>query len=189
MEYTVFVDDLPASMQRSDFKILFVRFGNVIDVFIPIKRSKKDTRFGFVRYNCEVAVSIAVEKGNRVWVKDRSLIVKMAEYGRQQKQMKIKQRRSREDEHSGRFVSEGKRLHEENRVMRQIHNRQAHRSYRDVVQGANTVHEGPNDKVIPIIQGDTSGEEWLNRSVIVERAACRGEGLHMDMVLAEFEFK
>ncbi|KAL7235706.1 hypothetical protein ACSBR1_019072 [Camellia fascicularis] len=62
---------------------LFTKFGTLKDVFIPQKRRKfTNTRFGFVRYVCLVAVKVAVTKANGLWVEDREIQVKMAEYDR-----------------------------------------------------------------------------------------------------------
>ncbi|KAL7215691.1 hypothetical protein ACSBR1_027776 [Camellia fascicularis] len=62
---------------------LFSKFGIVKDVFIPQKRRKvTNTRFGFVKYDCSVAANVAVTKANGLWVEDKEIQVKMAEYDR-----------------------------------------------------------------------------------------------------------
>ncbi|KAL7205726.1 hypothetical protein ACSBR2_018618 [Camellia fascicularis] len=64
---------------------LFTKFGIVKDVFLPQKRRKAThKRFGFVRFDCSVAASIAVQKANGLWVDDKALVVKHAEYARDQ---------------------------------------------------------------------------------------------------------
>ncbi|KAL7249538.1 hypothetical protein ACSBR1_011687 [Camellia fascicularis] len=66
---------------RSLYKLLS-KFGVVKDVFIPSKRRKStNTRFGFIRYDCSISARIAEQKANGLWVDDKSLIVKTAEYG------------------------------------------------------------------------------------------------------------
>ncbi|GMP74003.1 hypothetical protein CsSME_00031544 [Camellia sinensis var. sinensis] len=83
--FTVFVDNLPHSLEPKGLFKLFTKFGIVKDVFIPQKRMKvTNTRFGFVRFNCSVAASIAVQKANGSWVEDKALEVKYPEYGREQ---------------------------------------------------------------------------------------------------------
>ncbi|GAB2270917.1 hypothetical protein Dimus_005778 [Dionaea muscipula] len=77
-EFTVFVDDLPTSMELKEIRRVFTKFGIITDVFVPSKKSVRGTRFGFVRYNCEVAAWTAVEKGNGVCIKDKKLKVNMA---------------------------------------------------------------------------------------------------------------
>ncbi|KAL7202110.1 hypothetical protein ACSBR1_033728 [Camellia fascicularis] len=82
--FTVFVDNLPASMNPKDLFNLFIKFGVVKDVFIPQKRRRvTNTRFGFVRFDCFVAAKIAVQKANGLWMDDRSLQVKLVEFGKE----------------------------------------------------------------------------------------------------------
>ncbi|KAL7194744.1 hypothetical protein ACSBR1_035056 [Camellia fascicularis] len=60
------------------------KFGLVRDVFIPQKRRKvTDTRFGFVRFDCLVAANVAIQKANGLWVDDKALVVKFAEFGKE----------------------------------------------------------------------------------------------------------
>ncbi|GAB2276253.1 hypothetical protein Dimus_010984 [Dionaea muscipula] len=79
---TIFVEDIPDAMDRAAILRLFVKFGVVRDVFIPRKRSKTGKRFGFVRYNCSVAAEVAIQKTNGVWMHDKELRVKFADYHR-----------------------------------------------------------------------------------------------------------
>ncbi|KAL7235272.1 hypothetical protein ACSBR1_018715 [Camellia fascicularis] len=82
--YTLFVDNLPESMDPRSMYALFLKFGVVKDVFIPQKRRKAtNTRFGFVRFNCPVAASVAEQKANGIWVDDKALIVHSAVYGKE----------------------------------------------------------------------------------------------------------
>ncbi|CAL5332308.1 unnamed protein product [Camellia sinensis] len=70
---------------------IFRKFGVVKDVYIPLKRRRvRHTRFAFVRYDCEVAAEVAVQKANGIWVDDKKLVVKYADYGK--KDMEIKTR-------------------------------------------------------------------------------------------------
>ncbi|KAL7230691.1 hypothetical protein ACSBR2_009049 [Camellia fascicularis] len=72
------------SMDPRSMYALFLKFGVVKDVFIPQKRRKTtNTRFGFVRFNCPVAASVAEEKANGIWVDDKALIVHSAVYGKE----------------------------------------------------------------------------------------------------------
>ncbi|GAB2270322.1 hypothetical protein Dimus_005225 [Dionaea muscipula] len=61
---------------------MFAKFGVVKDVFIPRKRSKTGKRFGFVRYDRYLATEIAIRKTNGIWLSDKDLKVKMAEFRR-----------------------------------------------------------------------------------------------------------
>ncbi|KAL7246162.1 hypothetical protein ACSBR2_001322 [Camellia fascicularis] len=80
--FTIFVDAIPSSMDSKMVYDIFRKFGVVKDVYIPQKRRKvRNTRFAFVRYDCEVATEIAVQKANGIWVEDTQLEVKHADYG------------------------------------------------------------------------------------------------------------
>ncbi|KAL7233551.1 hypothetical protein ACSBR1_017214 [Camellia fascicularis] len=81
--FNVFVDNLPASLNPKGLYNLFAKFGVVMDVFIPQKRRRlTNTRFGFVRFGCSVVANIAVQKAHGLWLDDRTLQVKHAEYGK-----------------------------------------------------------------------------------------------------------
>ncbi|GAB2269223.1 Splicing factor [Dionaea muscipula] len=57
---TVFVEDIPDSMNQMNLRNMFSRFGVVLDVFIPRKLNKAKRRFGFIRYGCPVAAEVAI---------------------------------------------------------------------------------------------------------------------------------
>ncbi|GMP50137.1 hypothetical protein CsSME_00016876 [Camellia sinensis var. sinensis] len=81
--HSVFVDNIPESMGSSGLHKLFSNYGVVTDTFIPHKRRKLTrSRFGFVRYNCDVSAAMAVQKANGLWCGDCALRVKMAEFGK-----------------------------------------------------------------------------------------------------------
>ncbi|THG03281.1 hypothetical protein TEA_028378 [Camellia sinensis var. sinensis] len=88
-------EDQAAGMLHDQFN----KFGVVNDVFIPQKRRKlTNTIFGFVRYDCFITANIAEQKANGLWVDDKSLSVKIVEYGKgmedRQKQKPLPTRRS-----------------------------------------------------------------------------------------------
>ncbi|KAL7253409.1 hypothetical protein ACSBR1_007862 [Camellia fascicularis] len=85
---TVFVDNLPESIDPKGLFTLFNKFLVVKDVFIPNKRRRiSNTRFGFVRYDCIVAATVAIQKANGLWVDDRALKVKEAEFKSDQRRV------------------------------------------------------------------------------------------------------
>ncbi|KAL7167394.1 hypothetical protein ACSBR2_037956 [Camellia fascicularis] len=89
---------IPVVKQRQGLFKLFTKFGIVKDVFIPQKRRKvTNTRFGFVRFDCSVAVSIAVQKANGLWVEDKALEVKYVEHDRKQYKNNPKSNPTRRD--------------------------------------------------------------------------------------------
>ncbi|KAL7241820.1 hypothetical protein ACSBR1_014411 [Camellia fascicularis] len=88
--FTVFMDNLPSSLDPKDLFNLFWKFGVVKDIFIPQKRRRNtNTRFGFVRYNCEVAAKVAMQKAHDLWVDDKKLGVKFVEHDRNRVQGQI----------------------------------------------------------------------------------------------------
>ncbi|KAL7224191.1 hypothetical protein ACSBR1_025618 [Camellia fascicularis] len=81
--FTVFVDNIPESMNLRSLFELFAKFGIVKDVFIPKKRRKiTGSRFGFIRYNCSVAAAMAVQRADGLCCDDKALKVKRAEFKR-----------------------------------------------------------------------------------------------------------
>ncbi|GAB2274123.1 Serine arginine-rich splicing factor 2 [Dionaea muscipula] len=75
---------------------MFSKFGVVKDVFIPKKRSKSGKRFGFVRYDSRIAADAAIQKTNGLWIHNKELKVKMAEYSRDMERRKMGNGRSLE---------------------------------------------------------------------------------------------
>ncbi|KAL7202233.1 hypothetical protein ACSBR1_033829 [Camellia fascicularis] len=72
--FTIFVDNIPKSVNPKGLYNLFSKFGVVKDVFIPQKKRKlTNTRSGFVRFNCSVAAKVAVQKENGLWVDDTAI--------------------------------------------------------------------------------------------------------------------
>ncbi|KAL7225721.1 hypothetical protein ACSBR1_020975 [Camellia fascicularis] len=82
--FTIFVDNMPNSVNPKGLHNLFTKFGVVKDVFIPNKRRRiTNTRFGFVRFDCKVEANVAVQKGNGLWVDDKAIEVKHAKFGKE----------------------------------------------------------------------------------------------------------
>ncbi|GMP31857.1 hypothetical protein CsSME_00005904 [Camellia sinensis var. sinensis] len=82
--FTIFVDNLPTSVSPKRLYTLFNKFGVVQDVFIPYKRRRTtSTRFGFVRFDCLVAATVAVQKANGLWMDDKAIEVKHANLGKE----------------------------------------------------------------------------------------------------------
>ncbi|THG19316.1 hypothetical protein TEA_028515 [Camellia sinensis var. sinensis] len=82
--FTIFVDNLPTLVSPKRLYTLFNKFGVVQDVFIPYKRRRTtNTRFGFVRFDCLVAATIAVQKANGLWMDDKAIEVKHANLGKE----------------------------------------------------------------------------------------------------------
>ncbi|CAL5356809.1 unnamed protein product [Camellia sinensis] len=151
--FTLFVDNLPSSMDAKTRSELFTQLGIVKDVFIPFKRrTMSNSRFGFVRFDCPVAIDIAFQKANGLLVDERVLEVKKA--------TKIK---SNKDEQSR------SRPHTIKRPLETIKNKDdvsfiGRRSFAEVLKRVTpTVVE----KTRLIIKANEEGIGWLYDSAIV----------------------
>ncbi|CAL5364047.1 unnamed protein product [Camellia sinensis] len=83
--HTVFVGNLPETMDPKGLYKVFTNFGIVKDVFIPNKRRKmKRSIFGFVGYACPVVANMAVQKAHGLWCDNRALKVRVADFGKDQ---------------------------------------------------------------------------------------------------------
>ncbi|KAG5546352.1 hypothetical protein RHGRI_018509 [Rhododendron griersonianum] len=90
--FTLFVDNIPEHNDQTWLKRTFNKFGEVKDAFIPRKRSKRTgNKFGFVRYNCYTATTMAISRMNGVWVENERLFVKEASFGLTEEKNRAKQ--------------------------------------------------------------------------------------------------
>lgn len=79
---TLYVDNLPLDLRKIWVFNLFTRFGKVVSVFLPKKRSKlTNQQFGFVRFSNEKDAMEAIEGINGKWFWNKKLVVHMAKYG------------------------------------------------------------------------------------------------------------
>ncbi|XP_028062257.1 polyadenylate-binding protein 3-like [Camellia sinensis] len=145
--FTIFVDNLPQSMDvRSLFK-LFTKFGIVKDAYIPFKRRvATNSRFGFVRFDCSVAADIAIQKANGLLVDDRELEVKKASHERGS-QVEHSKRRSQP---MSRFSGTGN--------IRGHPSGAGQKSYAEVLKGKNPVVAGTVSTTIKV---DEVGHFWI----------------------------
>ncbi|KAL7181000.1 hypothetical protein ACSBR1_039959 [Camellia fascicularis] len=80
--FTVFVDNLLEFIVPKSLFILFSNYGMVRDVFIPMKtRETTGSRFGFIRYDCQVAARVVVQKAEGLWCDDKVLSVRIFVFG------------------------------------------------------------------------------------------------------------
>ncbi|MBA0841008.1 hypothetical protein Goarm_003536, partial [Gossypium armourianum] len=73
-----FVHNIPMTMHWKGLWALFRYHGEVIDAFIPVKKSKSGKRFGFVRYNSMMDARRAISRLNNYVI----LGNKLSEFGR-----------------------------------------------------------------------------------------------------------
>ncbi|CAL5378234.1 unnamed protein product [Camellia sinensis] len=148
--HTIFVDNLPESMDPKGLYNIFTNYGIVKDVFIPNKRRKLTrSRFGFVRYACPVAADMAIQKAHGIWCDNRALKVKIADFG----QGKVENQQAL-------ITPDGRRgIVTTSRVPSMV---QKGKSYAQVLGGQGLIS---NSSIS--IQVNEEGNGWLYESVIV----------------------
>ncbi|KAL7170505.1 hypothetical protein ACSBR2_035388 [Camellia fascicularis] len=151
--FTVFVDNIPSAMDAKALFKLFSNFGIVKEAFIPYKRRQAtNSRFGFVRYDCQVAAAVVVQKGNDLWVDDKVLEVNVAAYDRSNRgvQGKGKPQPSRRAPHTNTFSGKAALVD--------------HRSFAEVLKGV--IPSTAGEESIEI-QAFEEGNGWLYESAII----------------------
>ncbi|CAL5380719.1 unnamed protein product [Camellia sinensis] len=156
---TVFVDNLPWSMNPKGLFLLFSKFGVVKDVFIPNKTRKSTrSRFGFVRYDCSVAAEVAIRKANGIWCDDKELHVKKAAFEKVRSNTNIVGETKKVVTHTDK--PSGYKGRNDGRVDKKM---MGHQSYAEVL-----VQESKQGDKGHVILGVESGNGWLYNSVIVK---------------------
>ncbi|KAL7258469.1 hypothetical protein ACSBR1_004573 [Camellia fascicularis] len=151
-EFSVFVDNILESMDPKGLFVLFSKFRVVKDAFIPNKRRQvTHCRFGFVRFDCSVVADMAIQKANGLWVDNRNLKVKMAEFGRVDQPSR------------GQPVFQGRGKRAMNNTRINSKTRMESRSYADIVEG-NEDRGGKN----LIARTEDASNGWLYESLIVK---------------------
>jgi len=80
--FTVFVDNIPQTLDRFGLKGIFRRVGSVCDSFIPFKQGKSRKRYGFVRFCKEVDIRNSIRVLNNTMVRGTKISVCFAKYGK-----------------------------------------------------------------------------------------------------------
>ncbi|KAL7260205.1 hypothetical protein ACSBR1_005968 [Camellia fascicularis] len=155
--FTIFVDNLPESMTSKDLLMLFTKFRVVKDVFIPMKRRKQTgSRFGFVRYGCRVSMAVAVQKANGIWLENKELIVKKADFD------KVNQNKVQRMEIKRKPIMKADGVS-------QIDKSQAPKPLVEGMSFADIVKSGDNQRRNEVtIQAKEIGNGWLYESLIVK---------------------
>ncbi|KAI7985209.1 Polyadenylate-binding protein 1-like [Camellia lanceoleosa] len=157
---TMFVDNLPDSMDKEWLLQLCSAAGKVQDVFISKKLSKRSKRrFGFVRFRSKEEADRAVEAVNGVTVRDCRLFAKMAAFCKEGQGLRevVKSNgtgRIRNDDPYGAYrgtigQSQGRNV--------------SYQTFADVVTGCN---KDCHKALSPSVKADEYGNEWLRRSVV-----------------------
>ncbi|KAL7212849.1 hypothetical protein ACSBR2_015527 [Camellia fascicularis] len=151
--FTIFVDNIPSSMDAKALFKLFTNFGIVNEAFIPYKRRQAtNSRFGFVTYDCQVAAAIAIQKENGLLVDDKVLEVKVAAYDRNSRdeQSRGKPQPSRRAPHTNNISGKAALV--------------GHRSFVKVLKG-DTPSAAREESIE--IQAFEEGNGWLYESAII----------------------
>ncbi|XVF38373.1 hypothetical protein REPUB_Repub20aG0095900 [Reevesia pubescens] len=78
--FTVFVNNLPQRANQRWLSTIFQKFGRVVDVFIPLKRSKWGKKIAFVRFGSLNDANRAILNLNGVFFLDHKIGVNMARF-------------------------------------------------------------------------------------------------------------
>ncbi|KAH7847534.1 hypothetical protein Vadar_027263 [Vaccinium darrowii] len=71
VSFSVYVDNLPFEMDEVWLRQIFRSYGDVVDVFIPNKRSSRfNTKFGFVRFSSRAEALDAVQDLHGILIRD-----------------------------------------------------------------------------------------------------------------------
>lgn len=147
--FTLFVDNIPTARNQSWLETLFSNYGIVRDSFIPAKRSKRGSKFGFVRYDCSVSAAVAISRANGLEVEGNYLFVKKASFN-------LENKRRSDDVDSSKPIEDCRQKNMELRVDDGI-------SYAQALKGG--VKHG-NMKNSGSILVQPMGNGWLYRSAI-----------------------
>ncbi|KAL7213838.1 hypothetical protein ACSBR2_016383 [Camellia fascicularis] len=98
-------------------------------------------------YSCEVAAKVAVQKANGLWVDDKALVVKTADFGKDRKEKSLIHCHSRKQ-----IVQRPQQATD--RTVKNLYMGQ--RSYVEVVKGGTNVREGS-----VTIKAEEIGNRWL----------------------------
>lgn len=79
--FTLFVDNIPEKEDKSWLVNIFTNYGVVKDAYIPVKRSKRGSKFGFIKYDCPVAMDMTIYRANGMYLGNQRLLVKEARFG------------------------------------------------------------------------------------------------------------
>ncbi|KAB2085563.1 hypothetical protein ES319_A05G406400v1 [Gossypium barbadense] len=80
-QFTVFVKNIPVAMHWKGLWALFSYHGEVLDVFISVKRCKDGKRFSFVRFSNILDAHRAIDRLNDFVLLGYRIGVKMSSYG------------------------------------------------------------------------------------------------------------
>ncbi|GAB2279522.1 hypothetical protein Dimus_014162 [Dionaea muscipula] len=172
---SLFVEDIQESMEYVEMKSLFAKFG--------VESIEQAIRL--IGYECSVAADVAIQKSNGLWIKDKELKVKLADFHKhkggvwQRKDDNTRKVPGRVDTHIAQPMRTtlGNARNEVSTVVHRLERSRlgpggpllsrVRKSFSTKESYANVVRKGPNQQEsIPTIKVDTIGNGWLYRSVV-----------------------
>ncbi|KAH7856731.1 hypothetical protein Vadar_004862 [Vaccinium darrowii] len=170
--FTVFVDNLPSSMDVAWLRQLFSPFGCVKDVFIPSKRSSSfNTKFGFVRFKRREEAASAIEDLNGALIRDFNIVAQFAKYSKGSPLISRKKVDEVMNDFSSSSLHVWHPLSVGNRSKQHV---PFNLSYAEALKSASNVStEGFELKQVaeksrPTIDARPHGYSWLSRSAVVK---------------------
>ncbi|GAB2286815.1 hypothetical protein Dimus_021208 [Dionaea muscipula] len=159
----LFVEDMPDSMDQHAMFKLFSKFGVVRDVYLPNKRKRLGKQFGFVHFDCEVIVEVAIQKTNGMWMNDKVLKVKgrVADYQRHQGPKTFERGNTRISPLSGAGVAPARATNHGQSSMIQNQTFSGRDSFANVVKRGKVQNSS-----LLMVKGASIGNGWLHRSVV-----------------------
>ncbi|KAH7847677.1 hypothetical protein Vadar_028828 [Vaccinium darrowii] len=181
--FTVFVDNLPKEMDKIWLHQIFRSYGQVDDIYIPVKRSARfNTKFGFIRFlNSDEALK-AVNDLDGIIIRDFKLQVNLAKYTGNSRTFPGTCKSaytSVQKTFSNDTVCIGKDFRsctDRNMLAHKI----GSPSFADVV--ANRFQNNPDSL---IVQATEEGKDWLDRSAVGWLPSLRSVESLMDAFIAE----
>ncbi|GAB2297070.1 hypothetical protein Dimus_031171 [Dionaea muscipula] len=141
------------------------------------QKRQEGKRFGFVRFDCEVAAEVAMQKLNGLLIQDKDLRVKKAEFGRKDRRFGTAEKKS-DKRLLGSSKGAGKSEEIPDRIFQGGGVRPSGReSYANVVR-----REGGTNDSTSTVRVETIGNRWLYRSAV----ATFGEYRNPDLLFESF---
>ncbi|KAH7854721.1 hypothetical protein Vadar_017130 [Vaccinium darrowii] len=162
---SVYVDNLPYEMDLVWLNQLFRGYGEVVDVFIPKKRSSKfNTKFGFVRFNSKDEALRAVQDLHGTRIRDLDIQVNLARYSQNRGNKNLLHS-------SNDFITSGRNpisaVYKVKSNSKSEFIEASGPSYADIVAGKNSPVSRSSIKV------HAEDSQWLSRSAIAKLPAQR----------------
>ncbi|KAH7847016.1 hypothetical protein Vadar_020823 [Vaccinium darrowii] len=157
---SVYVDNLPFEMDIVWLSHLFRGFGEVVDVYIPKKRSSRfNTKFGFVRFKSKEEALRAVQALHGIRIRDFNIQVNLARYSQARGSRNLLQS-------SNVFITSGRNSKASVYQVKRSGNTNlvddSCPSYADIVAGKNA------SSIRPSIKVHIDDNQWLLRSAVAK---------------------